>query len=174
MIITSDHGEAFGDHGHFGHGPSLYLEEIGVPLVILSPGARRAEWWRALSACATCLQPWSTCWGFRRARRSQAARWRPTGTRRPGKVPQGITSPALSEQADATAFQPQPGSGRGHIRVPDVPGGLGPSLPSGWHGDRALYDLRRDPFELVNLVGSSYDNQDAWSLPEDAPRGADR
>ena len=39
VIITSDHGEAFGDHGHFGHGPGVYLDEIGVPLVILSPGA---------------------------------------------------------------------------------------------------------------------------------------
>jgi hypothetical protein len=26
-------------------------------------------------------------------------------------------------------------------------------------GTEALYDLRRDPFELVNLVGPSYDNQ---------------
>ena len=39
VIITSDHGEAFGDHGFFGHSHSLYLDEIGVPLVILSPGA---------------------------------------------------------------------------------------------------------------------------------------
>ncbi len=39
MIITSDHGEAFGDHGFFGHGYSVYLDEIGVPLVILSPDA---------------------------------------------------------------------------------------------------------------------------------------
>ena len=39
VIITSDHGEAFGDHRFFGHGNSLYLDEIGVPLVILSPGA---------------------------------------------------------------------------------------------------------------------------------------
>ncbi len=39
VIITSDHGEAFGDHGYFGHSYSLYLDEIGVPLVILSPGA---------------------------------------------------------------------------------------------------------------------------------------
>ena len=39
MIITSDHGESFGDHGFFGHGNSLYLDEIAVPLVILSPDA---------------------------------------------------------------------------------------------------------------------------------------
>ena len=39
VIITSDHGEAFGDHGIFGHSYSVNLDEIGVPLVILSPGA---------------------------------------------------------------------------------------------------------------------------------------
>ena len=39
VIITSDHGEAFGDHGLFGHGNSLYLDEIAVPLVMLCPGA---------------------------------------------------------------------------------------------------------------------------------------
>ncbi len=39
VIITSDHGEAFGEHGLFGHIYSVNLNEIGVPLVILSPGA---------------------------------------------------------------------------------------------------------------------------------------
>ena len=87
VIITSDHGEAFGDHGIFGHSHSVYLDEIGVPLVILAPGARRAEWWTALSACATCRQPWSTSWGSRPAHRSRAARWRPTGGRHPGRCP---------------------------------------------------------------------------------------
>ena len=39
VIITSDHGEAFYEHGTFLHGNSLYLEEIAVPLVILAPDA---------------------------------------------------------------------------------------------------------------------------------------
>ena len=39
VIITSDHGEAFGDHGYFGHAFTRRLDEIGVPLVILSPTA---------------------------------------------------------------------------------------------------------------------------------------
>ncbi|MFZ0959521.1 MAG: sulfatase [Terriglobia bacterium] len=37
VIITSDHGEAFGEHGAYGHGNSLYREEVHVPLVILGP-----------------------------------------------------------------------------------------------------------------------------------------
>ncbi len=39
VIITSDHGEAFGDHGRFGHSKGLNFDEVGVPLVILSPSA---------------------------------------------------------------------------------------------------------------------------------------
>ena len=39
VIITSDHGEAFGEHGSIGHSFSMYLEEVAVPLVILSPAA---------------------------------------------------------------------------------------------------------------------------------------
>ena len=36
VIITSDHGEAFGDHGIWGHSYTVNLDEVGVPLVILS------------------------------------------------------------------------------------------------------------------------------------------
>ncbi|MFI5460804.1 MAG: sulfatase [Isosphaerales bacterium] len=38
LILTSDHGEQFGEHGNFGHGFSLYEPEIHVPLVMISPG----------------------------------------------------------------------------------------------------------------------------------------
>lgn len=34
VIFTSDHGEAFGEHGFFKHNNSLYDEEIHVPLII--------------------------------------------------------------------------------------------------------------------------------------------
>src|SRR5262249_19120194 len=30
VIITSDHGESFGDHGAFGHSYSVFLDEVGV------------------------------------------------------------------------------------------------------------------------------------------------
>jgi arylsulfatase A-like enzyme len=38
VILTSDHGEQFGDHGDFGHGLSLYGEEVHVPLLVSLPG----------------------------------------------------------------------------------------------------------------------------------------
>jgi len=37
VIITSDHGEQFGEHGLFSHGNSLYLPNLHVPLLIIFP-----------------------------------------------------------------------------------------------------------------------------------------
>jgi arylsulfatase A-like enzyme len=42
VIIASDHGENFGDHGHFRHAFSLYGSTIRVPLLLLLPGGERA------------------------------------------------------------------------------------------------------------------------------------
>jgi len=48
VIVTSDHGEGFGEHGLHGHGNSLYLTELHVPLVIRYP-ARIAAGTRVLA-----------------------------------------------------------------------------------------------------------------------------
>jgi arylsulfatase A-like enzyme len=39
VIVTSDHGEEFGEHGLMGHGNSLYRPALQVPLVIWRKGA---------------------------------------------------------------------------------------------------------------------------------------
>lgn len=38
VVFLSDHGEAFDEHGHFGHGHSLYEPELHVPLLLWAPG----------------------------------------------------------------------------------------------------------------------------------------
>jgi arylsulfatase A-like enzyme len=38
IILTSDHGEEFQEHGGWWHGQTLYQEQIAVPLVIKYPG----------------------------------------------------------------------------------------------------------------------------------------
>lgn len=43
LIVTGDHGEAFGQHGIFGHGFDLFEESVRVPLLLMNPafdGAR--------------------------------------------------------------------------------------------------------------------------------------
>jgi len=46
VVLTSDHGEALGEHGQVGHVNTLYDEVLQVPLVIRTPSARAR---RALS-----------------------------------------------------------------------------------------------------------------------------
>jgi choline-sulfatase len=38
LVVTSDHGEAFGEHGMLGHGRQLHDELIRVPLLMKGPG----------------------------------------------------------------------------------------------------------------------------------------
>jgi len=38
VVLTSDHGESFGDHRLIGHGNSLYRQVLQVPLMLLAPG----------------------------------------------------------------------------------------------------------------------------------------
>src|SRR5207253_6768378 len=33
LVVTGDHGEAFGEHGSIGHGQDLYEEQVHVPLI---------------------------------------------------------------------------------------------------------------------------------------------
>lgn len=37
IVVTNDHGEEVGEHGHYGHGHSLYDELIRAPLIIRDP-----------------------------------------------------------------------------------------------------------------------------------------
>lgn len=43
FVFTSDHGEAFGEHGQTGHGLSVYQEEIRVPLLMAHRGSLKPE-----------------------------------------------------------------------------------------------------------------------------------
>lgn len=38
LVIVSDHGEGFGEHGHLGHSYGLRMELLRVPLLIIGPG----------------------------------------------------------------------------------------------------------------------------------------
>jgi arylsulfatase len=42
LIVTADHGEAFGEHGHVWHGRSVYDEACHIPLLIRFPNGKLA------------------------------------------------------------------------------------------------------------------------------------
>jgi arylsulfatase A-like enzyme len=146
VIITSDHGEEFGEHGHTGHGSSLYTPVIHVPLVVLPPGdaraaARVARYVSLRDVAATIEQ------AARPASRvmpgtSLDALWR-------GDSLAGV-SPAFSE-VDRLATLPP--------RYPVAAAGLRSLIVEDrWHfirsqaGAEELYDLSADFLERVNLV----------------------
>ncbi len=41
VVVTADHGEAFGEHGRFEHNSTVYDEMLRVPLVVRPPGGLR-------------------------------------------------------------------------------------------------------------------------------------
>lgn len=45
IVFTADHGEAFGEHGHWGHGRELWEPLVRIPLMVYVPGqpARRIQ-----------------------------------------------------------------------------------------------------------------------------------
>jgi arylsulfatase A-like enzyme len=62
LVVLADHGEVLGERGgFFGHGPSLYQESVGVPLLVRYPGrvpagVRVTEPVSTLGVFATILQ----------------------------------------------------------------------------------------------------------------------
>ena len=45
LVLTSDHGEEFGEHGGLGHGRTLYEETVRVPMLVHHPNVAAAERW---------------------------------------------------------------------------------------------------------------------------------
>ncbi len=153
VIITSDHGEAFGEHKTFGHSYSVMLNEVGVPLVILSPQAPAGKEvaspvsLRDLPATVVDLLGLSAGTPF--PGHSLTGYWKSSA----GEDSE-ITTPALSEQADPTAFEGLPASDSSH---PSYQMSL---VTSGHHyvrtdlGAEQLYDLKSDPYERHDLMES--------------------
>jgi arylsulfatase A-like enzyme len=155
VIITSDHGEEFGEHNLFGHGISLYRPEVHVPLVIISPEAPAGAVvaapvsLRDLPATVVDMVGLSAVAPF--PGRSLAAHWRAGGVR--PLASRRLTSPALSENANPPALHPRHGFGptqqsyamglvtedRHYIRDGE--------------GVDELYDWQRDPSESRDLAG---------------------
>jgi len=144
VIVTSDHGEQFGEHGLTYHGNSLYMPLLHVPLLMRYPprvpaGRRidRASGLRRLAATALDLA---------------------------GIMTDEIPGPSLSAAwrnpaADTESVRLQmPGSEDENPAAPKGP--LRAVVSDRWHyivqhdGKELLFDYRSDSLELVNLAGT--------------------
>ena len=61
IIVTSDHGEEFNEHGGFWHGTTLYDEQVHVPLIVKLPQSRRGgtvvrHWVQSIDLMPTVLK----------------------------------------------------------------------------------------------------------------------
>ena len=145
VVITSDHGEGFGDNGIFGHSYTVNLDEVAVPLVILAPGSPAGRVvdepvsLRDLPATVADLVGLSARSPF--SGRSLADHWKP----RSAQDAPLIATPAFSERADGTALHAQAKNtlDAGWFQMSVVASGahyLRDSL-----GDEQLYNLKLDP-----------------------------
>jgi arylsulfatase A-like enzyme len=155
VVITSDHGEAFGLHGGLGHSFTVYLEETGVPLVILSPSAPQGRvvkhpvTLRDLPATVVDLLGMSTSSPF--PGRSLSGYWKLP----PGEAPVDLASPAFSERASEIAFQGEAGDSRARTGVEMSVAASSYHYIRNGQGLERLYDLMGDPREQRDLVGSA-------------------
>jgi arylsulfatase A-like enzyme len=140
VIITSDHGEGFGEHGTYSHGHDLYREVLHVPLLILGPtipaGHRISHVVGIQELFETVLQ----LAGMNNppfARASLQRFWRPGLD--PGYLDESVVSeliPQLRSPAPISLTTPE------------------------WHylnnavGNEELYHWGSDPIEKVNLAKS--------------------
>jgi arylsulfatase A-like enzyme len=151
IIVTSDHGEEFGEHGLFDHGYSLYRPSVHVPLFISFPGSlpegkrvRMAVSLRDLSATLMDLL------GFGRDSpfpgRTLARYWDATAN-----LVASHQEPLLSEVKYAAGNPPWFPISKGDMRslvFQDT------RYIMNGDGAEELYDFEKDPWERQNLVSS--------------------
>jgi arylsulfatase A-like enzyme len=103
LVVTSDHGEEFADHGHMGH-TQVFPETLFVPLVVVPPAAGKssAEWAR----------------GRRVSALAENVRVAPTLLRLAGvDPPPQISRPSLMPYLGATALAGEPAEPGAGIRA---------------------------------------------------------
>jgi arylsulfatase A-like enzyme len=129
VVVTADHGEALGEHGHVEHGDSVYGELVEVPLLIVVPGREPA----ASSGPASLVDVAPTLLALA-----------------------GLPMPGDMDGLDLLGAPPDPRRAlvaRNSDRLPRLSwtsGGMRPIVDLSTR-HRELYDLVRDPRELVDL-----------------------
>ena len=153
IVVTSDHGEEFGEHGGFWHGTKLYDEQIRVPLIIRYPRADKDDARRTRDQ-VRLLDVAPTLADLAGAR--HGSRWQGFSMRREYALRQPKDRLALA-QAD---FEGQVSSA---IRSPDWKyirndRSTGERLP---RAGEELFFLRTDAGEVRNLAT---DNSARWAI----------
>ena len=152
IVLTSDHGEEFMEHGGWWHGLTLYDEQIRVPLLVKWPRNQRSAPFDETNGIARLIDVAPTL--IARA---------------------GATAPAAMQGVDlATSYADRSAKDREVYAEEDHEGNVLWSLRTrtmkiieaneGNHRGlptRELFDVAKDPLELDNLVGKGHDDVEA-------------
>ena len=156
VMIVSDHGEGFGEHGLFTHRDALYRELIRVPLLVRWPGHVPSH--ARFSTPVSIADIPATVMDLLKA---------PPTAAMPGQS----LALAWTNPAAAAASTRYPVQELAHMPfdefnwVPAFKGAMRSVTTSAWHYiehdtlGAELFDLERDPQELSNVIG----------LPDNAP-----
>jgi arylsulfatase A-like enzyme len=154
-IVTSDHGEQLGEHGHFGHGRSLYAEEVRVPLLIIPPGGMKAGIsvrdpvsLRDLAATAADVVNGKTPPPF--PGKSLARYWTPVSSDR--QPPEELVLSEVSLRMKVSRNANRPPAWRGPMQSLAAEGKV---YIHNADGREELYDLESDPSETHDLAASN-------------------
>ncbi len=142
VMITSDHGEALGNHDRAGHGDSLYREVGRVPLIIFGPGVLPGI--RQKGAVSLRRIPATIAWLA-------------------GDQSGNISFPGPTLAAQLQGDRENETDDWVLLELSRETGGYIKSLVNGkWHyiwdvnsGKEEIYDMDKDPAEKSNLAGSA-------------------
>ena len=154
LIITSDHGQAFGEHGHLFHGQRVWEPLIRIPMLLRLPGGAQggkvAKGWTSLIDVA------------------------PTLLELAGEDPTGLYPSAHSMLAMIDAPRPAPvlAMGDGIHQMTMVKSIAAPERIADWdrkwiaayQGDRkVIYDITSNRFHAYDLVADPSEQVDIWA-----------
>ena len=138
IVITSDHGESFGEHFYVSHGAHLYEHNVRVPLLVRTPGTSAAT---RVDAPVQTHRLFATLLGAAGA-----------------PMPEGVDASDLASPAEDIVFQVQRSElnvrmfgeffDRDLVAVQSWPY----KLVVATTGERELFHLERDPEELHDIA----------------------
>jgi choline-sulfatase len=152
IIITADHGEAFGERGYFRHGRELWEPAVRVPLVVYVPGAEP----RRVAVKRSHIDLAPTIVDLVGAPRGDAAELRGESLLADVFAPEG----APHEERDVYLDMPE--GPYNEVRRAIITGPT-PGMKLVHFGGRRyeLYDLAEDPNETKNLAGREKEKLEA-------------
>ncbi len=161
LVVTSDHGEAFGEHGRFEHNSTIYDEMLRVPLLVRPPGGTQAGARIREPVGLVDLAPTVLAWANRTPPDAMSGRPLPLAAHARFAArarPLAFRSASPPERFGITD------GGWKYIR----------SLASADDAAEELYDLNADPHERANLATTRSEVRDRFRVLAEAELGRQR